>query len=628
MTFSEYAQLPDSQKIVLLEIDIPIVNDIFINDSAGIWGNSLSDNLGPSGITITGSDGVIGYYQTPNLILSGDVRIGTTRIDNDYYSVVTSKSDLVAQDSSIYYDVANKYIYFHFKDFSVPWGKTASVGFILGFADKVGLTNGAYYDDIYYDPRIVNSMNLSKSKDALFFGLLQYNSGAFVLNNADGYFDALIQDEIISRPVRAYIGFDGLAFADFRQVFNGKIQDYTYDRTNFNLNIVDVRKFMTDSIPSEKLTTVEYPYLNSNNAGNVKPIVYGNVRKAPIVCVNEDEPAPANFRFYVADVSNHALTSVDTVYIDNIAMAPADWTYASGIITIAAGVSVSGVTDTLTIDDNLGSVSCDITGGSGITKGTDIIKDVLNIYGKRSFIAANYDLTEWAIAAALSRNCGVYINETKKISEIIEEICVAEDGCFIVKDNGTFTFRLYTENRTPVKTILTDEWITEPKFTKKLTELVSNVKVKYDKDNYNDGYKSVNNDTYETEVYETYDYKNEKSFETVLSDSTGATNKAETMILRSKTIVPTIKRTTKTQNIDLEVMDFVIAEHSRDSETTKDWAVYEVVGITKELNKSEVTLDMKYVKPDTTAVMMTYSRIDSDGNVRIDSDGNTRIVRM
>jgi hypothetical protein len=223
---------------------------------------------------------------------------------------------------------------------------------------------------------------------------------------------------------------------------------------------------------------------------------------------------------------------------------------------------------------------------------------------------------------------GLYINDESEISKIIERVCVSDDACFIVKDDGKFTYRIYDENRTVSKTIKSDEWMNAPKFTKKLSELLSSVKVKYNKDLYNDEFKNLLNTTYESEVYAQYDYKKEKSIETDLSDLTGATDKATTIITRSKDVLPSIKRTTKTQNIDLEIMDFVIADHSRESQTTKAWAVYEVIGITKDLNKAEVILDMKYVKDDETTAFETYIRVDDSGNWRVDSDGNTRIVRM
>ncbi|HSW62575.1 MAG TPA: hypothetical protein VLH56_04560, partial [Dissulfurispiraceae bacterium] len=75
----------------------------------------------------------------------------------------------------------------------------------------------------------------------------------------------------------------------------------------------------------------------------------------------------------------------------------------------------------------------------------------------------------------------------------------------------------------------------------------------------------------------------------------GAIEKSESIMARSKEMTPTVTRKTKMQNIDLEVMDFIEAEHDRESATTKTWNIYEVIGINKDLNSHEIGFTMKYV---------------------------------
>jgi len=81
---------------------------------------------------------------------------------------------------------------------------------------------------------------------------------------------------------------------------------------------------------------------------------------------------------------------------------------------------------------------------------------------------------------------------------------------------------------------------------------------------------------------------------TVISSSDGAYDKSETVMSLSKDIVPTVTRKTKTQNIDLEIMDVIEAEHGRASSVAKPWAEYEVIGIQKDMNKAEVQLSMRW----------------------------------
>ncbi|HSW63525.1 MAG TPA: hypothetical protein VLH56_09485, partial [Dissulfurispiraceae bacterium] len=429
--------------ITLVEIDVPIITDTFINQSAGIWHNTLSDELGPSGITITGSDGTVGFYASQPTILY--YRVGSLKVDNVDYTQVYSMGDCDTQDSSFYYDFLTRRIFYHFSGWCVPWGKLVRIGMIVGFSDKVG-TDGAYYDDIYYEPRITSVPSLKKSKDPLFYGILQYSGGSVNLINTDGDMEDLFDDnELIGQPVRVYSGYDGDAFADFSKVFSGNVEDYSYDRTNFSLNIIDNRKFLSRSIPTRKFTATDYPYMDEDDLGNVKPLAWGSIRNAPLVCTNTNGATP--WTFYVCDVTDHAITGVTNVYIEGILVDPADWSYADGVVTMASGVYVSDDHDDHYIEDNLGSVTADFVGFAGITKGLDVITDILLNYAQISFLATNYDLTEWAAALADSRTVGIYLNEETKINEVIQKICVAEDGSFLVKDDGTYTFRKYDETR-------------------------------------------------------------------------------------------------------------------------------------------------------------------------------------
>lgn len=597
MSFATEKIKPGSFKICLLELDTPIVTETFINYSAGIWKNVLSGNLGRSGITVTGSDGLIGFYEEQ--IPISYFRIGSLVVDDEEYTQQTSISDCVTQVKSFYYDNTTLTIYYHFADFGIPWGKIVRIGVICGFADKVGTVNGAYYDDIYYDPRVVNIPAMRKAIDPLFWGILQYTGGSATLINSDGFFETFIERELIGQPARLYWGFDGLAFSEFRKVFSGIIEDYSFSRDTFTLNIIDDRKFLSRSIPIRKFDKSEYPDISDDNAGTVKPLAWGVIRGAPLVCLDEMNPTATDYRFFVCDTTDHSITGVTNVILNGIVVDPGDWTYADGVVTMAASVFVSdpsGSGDDYYVEDNLDSVTADFVGFAGITKGLDVIKDILLTYANVQYIASNYDLTEWAAATLVSRDVGIYLNEETPINEVIQKICVAEDGIFLVKDDGLYTFRIFDYNRTPNRTIKTDEWLNEPTKKYQSKELLSSVKVQYNKHQDNDTWKSITNSDYQKYVLSKYKLYREKSFETVLVDDDDALAKTESIMYRSKEIYPVVSRKTKTQNIDLEIMDFIDAEHSRESDEIKDWSTWEIIGINKDLNNAEITLDMRWVK--------------------------------
>ena len=598
--------------IALLEIDVPIITETFINYSAGIWHNTLSDNLGQSGITITGSDGTVGFYASQPTILL--YRVGSLKIDNEDYTQVYSFGDLESQDSSFYYEVSTRRIFYHFAGFTVPWGKLVRIGMIIGYSDRVGETNGAYYDDIYYEPRIASIPALKKSKDPIFYGILQYTGGSVNLIDSDGEIAALFDgEELIGQPARVYTGYDGDAFADFRKAFSGNVEDYSYNRDSFSLQIMDNRKFLSRSIPVRKFEAAEFPDMDEDDLGNVKPLAWGSIRNAELVCVNPNGATP--WRFYVCDVTDHAITGVTTVYLKGIALAGVDWSYADGIVSIATGVFVSDDHDDYYIEDNLGDVTADFTGFAGITLGLDVITDILDTYAQISYLAANFNTTEWAAALADSRTVGILLNEETKINEVIGKICVAEDGIFLVQDDGKYTFRKYDETRAISKTIYTDEWIDEPAVKKESKELLSSVKINYNRNHADDKWHTYNNATYEDDVQAQYKTLAEKKFDTVLATEAGAIEKSESIMARSKEMTPTVTRKTKMQNIDLEVMDFIEAEHDRESATTKTWNIYEVIGINKDLNSHEIGLTMKYVAESLYLAHEDGLVVDDEGDL-------------
>lgn len=402
---------------------------------------------------------------------------------------------------------------------------------------------------------------------------------------------------IFGQPVRILFGFDGLDFSDFRQVFEGIVNDYSYDRDKFQLSIIDPRKFFSRKIPTRQFDATTYPNMEPDNVGKVKPLAWGDIRNAPLVCVNELSAIPSTYTFYIADTTENPVNSVSAVRIDGVTLSTTKWTATSGFLYISTSASTSDNSgDTIYVSDNLGAITADFNAYSTNTLGLDVIQDILLNYAGLSTAVAvdNYDSTEWTLERALSRNVGIYLNEETEISDVIKDVCVAEDGIFLVMDDGRYTFRHESTTRTVDRTIRTDEWIDDPKVDYKRNEYLTSVKIKYDKNQEDDEYYSYTNTTYESDSFSRYKTYAQKEFETVISSSDAAAAKSETVMTISKDIVPTVTRKTKTQNIDLEIMDVIEAEHGRQSVAAKPWAEYEIIGIQKDMNKAEVQLSMRW----------------------------------
>ena len=83
-----------TDKIILFEISLPITQHDWINESAGIWGMTLT----PSVLTVTDDYGVVGYYRNTNTKKFPD--ISSVTIGDTIYLKTYSMDDLKDQNES------------------------------------------------------------------------------------------------------------------------------------------------------------------------------------------------------------------------------------------------------------------------------------------------------------------------------------------------------------------------------------------------------------------------------------------------------------------------------------------------------------------------------------------------
>lgn len=583
MNFKTLKNQPVSEKIVLIEIDLPVLCEIFINYEAGMWRTRLSPALNGA-VTIEGSDSELGYYEDDDneryIIMS--LKIGVYD-----FTLCNTIEECREQDTSFYYDRETTDLYIHFHYYDYPLDKLVRPGAVNGYCDKVDSSRPlkSYYNDIYYDPCISKVPNLSSSKDPLFFGVLSFNPGSISLRNQDGEFDRYDELDVYGQPVRVYLGFRGFDREEFFQVYGGYLEDFANDYKEFTINIQDRRKKLSRSVPVNAFSTANYSLLDESDEGKPIPLIYGSVRKISGTYIGGKY-------FVVCDCSNRSIQSV-TSYID-------------GIETSCTGGSNGIVYIPAYDEESSGEVLFDVEGfvddeDNLIENGLDVIRDLLYWYADESYLSINFNIIEWAYETARSRKVQQFISDKTEINKIIEEICVALDGMFRVQRDNRYTFRSFDIDREPVKIIYPDEWLGEHKIRYDASEFLSSCIVKYDK-NFSPGdneqeYRTVINKDYEIDTVKRYKVYQEKEFETCLTDEADAIEKSEIIMSRSKEITPIVENKTKTQNVDLEVMDFVIAEHGRKNAKERIWAIYEVLSVGLNIIKAEVPLKLKYIKP-------------------------------
>lgn len=566
-----------SKKMILFEYGAPVTIPMMFNYCPGVWKFCLT----PGVITFTDDNGNVCDYSYNNTDI---YQVSSLKVDNNQYQLQSSIADLLTYDESYYYDSATKYIYISFYHWDKPLDKKMYIGAIYGFSR--GLTD-CYYNNIYYEPRLLNGITIKKSKDPLFYGLLKFTNAKINLINSDGEYDNFGSMNLFRAYSRLLCGEDGSAYANLQPVFTGLIGNYAYNHERLTISLDDSRTGLGTTVPINKYTKSAYTYLSDDDVDKYKPVAYGAVYDCPCVCLNGAQTTSV-YTFHFMDTSIYNATALTTVYIDGVAVSP------------TPSPSLSAGTFTLTssqVDEATRfKVTADFT-GANIVNGVEIIKDIMTNYVELDYIADNYDLTEMAAAVTASRDTSFYASKEIKVNKALEQICVDIDALFFVKDNGCYTVRIYDPDRASSATILKDDWTNQPEIENNTDEFLSSVTIKYHHKQNSNTFRTYVNTVYEQDVYDMYKSKQgEKEIATNLTSLADAQAKSETIMAASKQIYDVVKRSVHFGFYGLEIMDFVTCDPYVRISGAETPAIWEVIGIDKNLDSWSIALTLRYIK--------------------------------
>jgi len=473
MTFSDQQQLPNSYKIILVEIDVPILRDNFINAEAGIW----TVRINWDGVTLTDDYGIEGYY--PDEIAAIN-KIASLLVDDVAYMAVESWADLRTQEKSFLFEFGSQEVHIHFDDWHLPLDSVIRLGVVTGYCDMAQVDDehrvtGSYYDGIYYRPCVKSVPSFKKSKDPLFFGLLAYEGGNISFINTDGYFDDFAEGDVFGQPCRILAGFNDLEYSQFRRVFSGYIEDFTIDRDEFSLSVKDPRKFLSKKLPPNVFSVDDYADMDPDQEDVRKPLAWGTIKNAKCYCLNDEEAAPASYTFMFLDTEFHEAHELTEVRVEGVVKVPASTDLAAGTFTLATANYDPG--DEVMAD----FVGYEDDEGDPIENAIGVLIDIIYNYGEIAYIGTSYNLGEMEYARSLAPDVGLWIGDGEEltINEAVEKICFACNGIFFNRDDGKWSFCTYRESRTPKRTIHSDEWLEDPKKTYSAKQFLSSCVVKY-----------------------------------------------------------------------------------------------------------------------------------------------------
>jgi len=573
---------PTKKKIILYEFGNPVTLYKFLNYCAGVWQLCLS----PGTVVVTDDHANTGYYSYDNAVIYAAISLS---VDNLYYQEVSSIADALAVPGRWYYDSVTTNLYISFLNYEPPLNKLIEFGVVYGFSK--GLTD-FYFNDKYYDPRIVSVFGIKKEKDPLFFGLLKFSRGTVKIINEDGEYDDWNSRRTFRQKSRVLIGEEGDVYDDYKRIYTGIIGDYSQSWHDISIENDDIRSGLTNPLPVNQYLVADYANLKPSNEGKLKPVAYGKIYGAPCMCLTETAAAPATYTFHFMDTEFYDAKALTQAYVDGKAVASAGADLAAGTFTITTAL----------VDGKFNAVTADFQGcsfsGTLEENGVEILKDLMLHYGGTLYDLYNYDLTEVSAAstAVSARKTSFYADKQIRLNKAIESICNDIDGLFFVKDSGLYTIRTFDEDRTPVKTIYKDDWWNEPTIKNNTSEFLSSCVVQYQPNQKSNEYSEYNNTDYEEEVDGIYKSKQSKTFKTNLTDSTSADLKSETIMLNSKSPADIVSRQVKFQHYDLEIMDFIYADPKCRNTGTYAPSIWEIIGIDKNIDTWHINLTMKYIK--------------------------------
>ena len=254
------------------------------------------------------------------------VDVGSFSADGEEYTVRASIALVQANEKSYYFDQTNQLLYVQFGDGTKPSLHAAKlVGMLLYYSNKE-----VDIDNQHYAGKITEMAGIRKTKDSLDFGVQEFPEGSVSFINLDGEFDSVKERFFMyGAIIEFFLGINGAAFSDFRQMYKGYVGEFNYDREQARWSIFDDRKKLSREIPYNTFNQTTWSDLNEDHIGEYIPWAFGRCRRVPCICLNEDESTPSSYKFCVADCTDHpgGIQGIETVWVNDIVKTPASVQY-------------------------------------------------------------------------------------------------------------------------------------------------------------------------------------------------------------------------------------------------------------------------------------------------------------
>ncbi len=188
---------------------------------------------------------------------------------------------------------------------------------VVVFRKMYFATKAVVYNDRLYEPRVDASTEISMKEvtdDVMFGSSKAVGSGSVKLLNGDGVFDKLFGTMIWNNAnVTVRFGGTGLTFNQLQTIGTYKIEaDPVFDFNSIELNIRDEQKLTEQKIPRNVFDILDYPLMDTAQAGSPIPLLIGQKTGIKPVAVGDTTDVHI---YMISDPDEGGVYSVDAVYL-------------------------------------------------------------------------------------------------------------------------------------------------------------------------------------------------------------------------------------------------------------------------------------------------------------------------
>jgi len=234
VTFQERADKSVNNLRVLFDLDITQINSLWINHGAGVW--------------VVNVNGLYPWVDASLLsgfsVVQSISNVGSVLVDSIQLTQADTLLECSENVESFYWDGENLYI--TCPGWDSPYLHQISVGVVSGYS-KEGFT--PINANQLYESRLLSVPSISKSRDPLFWGKIQYEGGSVDINNADGELDQYGENyNVYGNQARVSIGFADQDYSEYVRLFTGFVETLSLNEERFTVSFKDRRKSLTKKV--------------------------------------------------------------------------------------------------------------------------------------------------------------------------------------------------------------------------------------------------------------------------------------------------------------------------------------------------------------------------------------------